>query len=137
MLIVEPTADRFLASHTLDAVAPFVPDLTRRRLDAGHWAPRTEPALIARWIIAACRPRRGGHARDRRRGPSRPGAAAARQAGADHRRRERHRPRDRYRFARAGADLILVDRDLDAARATAGRLLDEPVSAEAQVLRRR
>jgi NAD(P)-dependent dehydrogenase (short-subunit alcohol dehydrogenase family) len=131
VLIVEATGDRFVTRHTLDAAGAFVGDLTRRQLDAGHWAPRTHPELVARWITRHV---------DR----------AERGAPAVRPRPERTKERPLYgrvalitgagsgigratalRFARAGADLILVDRDLDSARATAGRLLDEPVSTEA------
>ncbi|MET1072028.1 MAG: SDR family oxidoreductase, partial [Umezawaea sp.] len=42
--------DPFVKEAHLDAAKPFVAELTRRSLQASHWAPRTHPEAVARMI---------------------------------------------------------------------------------------
>ncbi len=132
VLVIEPTGDRFLAGHTIDALARFTPDLTRRRLAGGHWSPRTQPELVTRWIarhverVERGTPLRHPDGERSRRRPLAGKLALITGAGSGIGRVAA------VRFAQAGADLILIDRDLESARRTVGLLLDEPVSAEAR-----
>jgi len=48
--LVVPRRDHYVAGALIDQVPGWAPSLVMRELDAGHWAPRTRPALIARWI---------------------------------------------------------------------------------------
>ena len=48
--IVVPTGDRFISASYYDAAERIAPGLRRRTIAGSHWAPRTEPALIAEWI---------------------------------------------------------------------------------------
>ncbi|HEY9724546.1 MAG TPA: alpha/beta fold hydrolase [Oscillatoriaceae cyanobacterium] len=48
--LVVPRRDPFLAPNTFDGKADWAPSLLRRDLDAGHWVPRTHPAVLADWI---------------------------------------------------------------------------------------
>jgi pimeloyl-ACP methyl ester carboxylesterase len=50
VLVVRPIGDRFLHPHTLDNAGEFVPDLTRRTVPGGHWAPRSYPGLVAELV---------------------------------------------------------------------------------------
>ncbi|MDK1474995.1 SDR family oxidoreductase [Streptomyces sp. 549] len=48
--LITPTGDAFLSPRLHDGLERWVPRLTRRTLAARHWAPRTRPDLLARWI---------------------------------------------------------------------------------------
>lgn len=48
--LVIPTRDRFIPLDYYELAERYAPRLLRRTVDAGHWAPRAEPELIARWI---------------------------------------------------------------------------------------
>lgn len=45
--LVVPTRDRYILPHVHDDLERFVADLSRVELVAGHWAPRTQPDLVA------------------------------------------------------------------------------------------
>ncbi|SER57759.1 NADP-dependent 3-hydroxy acid dehydrogenase YdfG [Lentzea albida] len=47
--VVQPTRDRYIRTEPLD-LERWVPSLTRRRIAAGHWAPLSHPAALARMI---------------------------------------------------------------------------------------
>ena len=48
--LVVATRDHYVAPRLADDVAQWAADLRRRDIDAGHWAPRTHPDLIATLI---------------------------------------------------------------------------------------
>ncbi|MFJ4974981.1 SDR family oxidoreductase [Streptomyces coeruleorubidus] len=48
--IVTPLEDRFLSEKLHDGLEQWVPQLTRRTVQAGHWIPRTRPDQLASWI---------------------------------------------------------------------------------------
>ncbi|GAA2078115.1 hypothetical protein GCM10009821_17360 [Aeromicrobium halocynthiae] len=45
--LVVPTRDRYVLPHLHDGLERHVPNLSRVELVAGHWAPRTQPELVA------------------------------------------------------------------------------------------
>ncbi len=47
VLLLELTGDRYVGSVLSEDLERWAPKLTRRSLDAGHWAPRTHPAEVA------------------------------------------------------------------------------------------
>ncbi|MGW6543003.1 SDR family oxidoreductase [Streptomyces massasporeus] len=48
--IITPLEDRFLSERLHDELEQWVPQLTRRTIQAGHWIPRTRPEQLASWI---------------------------------------------------------------------------------------
>ncbi|MFB7931840.1 SDR family oxidoreductase [Streptomyces sp. NPDC056039] len=48
--LITPLGDRFLSERLYDELERWVPKLTRRTLPAGHWIPRTRPDQLASWI---------------------------------------------------------------------------------------
>ena len=48
--LVTPTRDAFLSERLYDDLDQWVPRLTRRTIQAKHWAPRSRPDQLARWI---------------------------------------------------------------------------------------
>ncbi|MFJ6554814.1 SDR family oxidoreductase [Streptomyces luteogriseus] len=48
--IITPLEDRFLSERLHEELEQWVPRLTRRTVQAGHWIPRTRPDLLASWI---------------------------------------------------------------------------------------
>jgi NAD(P)-dependent dehydrogenase (short-subunit alcohol dehydrogenase family)/pimeloyl-ACP methyl ester carboxylesterase len=49
--LVIPTRDHFISPSYYESVDRLAPVLRRRLVGATHWVPRTEPDLIARWIV--------------------------------------------------------------------------------------
>jgi pimeloyl-ACP methyl ester carboxylesterase len=47
VLLLTLTADRYVTPVLSEDLERWVPNLTRRSLDAGHWAPRTHPEQVA------------------------------------------------------------------------------------------
>ncbi|WP_309113553.1 alpha/beta fold hydrolase [Saccharothrix sp.] len=45
--IIQPLKDNYVTDGVLDAATPWVPNLRRRVLDAGHWAPVTHAKVVA------------------------------------------------------------------------------------------
>ncbi|WP_435600884.1 SDR family oxidoreductase [Streptomyces sp. C10-9-1] len=139
--LITPAGDAFLSERLYDDLDRWVPRLTRRTLAAGHWAPRTRPDLLARWIGDFAEAHEPG-------GPGADGTGAS-GTGADGTERAAGReraaapPRDAYgrrfggqlvlvtgaasgigratalAFAAAGARVVAVDRDADGAVRTA------------------
>ncbi|MEU0168725.1 SDR family oxidoreductase [Streptomyces iakyrus] len=48
--VITPLEDRFLSERLNDDLEQWVPQLTRRTVQAGHWIPRTRPDQLASWI---------------------------------------------------------------------------------------
>ncbi|MEG8276229.1 SDR family oxidoreductase [Streptomyces sp. AHA2] len=48
--LVTPLEDRFLSERLNDELEQWAPRLTRRTVQAGHWIPRTRPDRLASWI---------------------------------------------------------------------------------------
>lgn len=48
--LVIPAGDRFIPASYYEAAARVAPGLRRRTVPGSHWAPRTQPALVAQWI---------------------------------------------------------------------------------------
>ncbi|MGH2892298.1 MAG: alpha/beta fold hydrolase [Solirubrobacteraceae bacterium] len=48
--LIIPARDRFISPSYYDAAAEVAPGLRRREVPGSHWAPRSEPDLVADWI---------------------------------------------------------------------------------------
>ncbi|GAB3652945.1 SDR family oxidoreductase [Actinocorallia lasiicapitis] len=48
--VLVPTKDRYVSPHTVGGLQKWVPNLRLRPIAAGHWIPRTHPALVARCV---------------------------------------------------------------------------------------
>ncbi|HET9139025.1 SDR family oxidoreductase [Actinophytocola sp.] len=118
------TQDRYCLPAVLTAANPWCARLWRRELVAGHWAVRTHPAEVARFVTEfvehlAGRPagRELGRARtDRSRRPLDGRLALVTGAGSGIGRSTA------LAFARAGADVLCVDIDAGRAQDTAGEV---------------
>ncbi|MFE6361424.1 SDR family oxidoreductase [Streptomyces sp. NPDC057806] len=125
--LITPLEDAFLSERLYDELDLWAPQLTRRSLPAKHWVPRTRPDQLAAWITGFARSVEGGRPE--------PGAATGRHAdrfggqlvlitGAGN----GIGRATAYAFAEAGARVVAVDRDGDAAARTAemSRLIGAP-----------
>ncbi|MET9761090.1 SDR family oxidoreductase [Streptomyces sp. NPDC006372] len=115
--IVTPLQDRFLSERLDEGLEQWVPHLIRRTLPAGHWIPRTRPDQLGHWITEFVTSIEEGRA---------PVAASGRHA-------ERFGGQlvlvtgagsgigraTALAFAQAGARVVAVDRDAEAAVRTA------------------
>ncbi|CAM5632249.1 SDR family oxidoreductase [Streptomyces purpurascens] len=115
--LITPLEDRFLSERLHDELEQWVPRLTRRTLPAGHWIPRTRPDQLASWIGAFVTSVEDGGS---------PAAASGKHA-------ERFSGQlvlvtgagsgigraTALAFAEAGARVVAVDRDAEAAARTA------------------
>ncbi len=115
--LITPLGDRFLSERLYDDLEQWVPQLTRRTVAAGHWIPRTRPDQLAAWIEEFVRSVENGRS---------PVAAGGRHA-------ERFGGQlvlvtgagsgigraTALAFAEAGARVVAVDRDGQAAARTA------------------
>ncbi|MFB9541534.1 MULTISPECIES: SDR family oxidoreductase [Streptomyces] len=115
--LITPLEDRFLSERLHDELDQWVPRLTRRTLPAGHWIPRTRPDQLASWIGAFVTSVEDGRS---------PAAASGKHA-------ERFSGQlvlvtgagsgigraTALAFAEAGARVVAVDRDAEAAARTA------------------
>lgn len=50
--VIIPEGDRFISPAYYDAAERVAPRLTRRSVPGSHWAPRSQPELVAGWIAA-------------------------------------------------------------------------------------
>jgi pimeloyl-ACP methyl ester carboxylesterase len=48
--VIVPTRDLFVSPYLVGGLAARVPNLSLRTIAAGHWVPRSHPAVVARWI---------------------------------------------------------------------------------------
>ncbi len=49
--LIVPSGDRFISPNYYDGAERHAPRLRRRIVPGSHWAPRSQPALLARWIL--------------------------------------------------------------------------------------
>nr|WP_313895956.1 SDR family oxidoreductase [Streptomyces sp. YIM 98790] len=126
--LIQPTDDPYVSARLHDGLEEWVPQLVRRTVPGGHWAPRTRPDRIARLLtdFIDSHSASGSAGAAGAAGPATVPAAAGRWAerlagqlvlvtGAAHGigRATAHA------FARAGARVIAVDRDGEGAARTA------------------
>jgi NAD(P)-dependent dehydrogenase (short-subunit alcohol dehydrogenase family)/pimeloyl-ACP methyl ester carboxylesterase len=116
--VITPLEDRFLSERLDDELERWVPRLTRRTIRAGHWIPRTRPDRLAAWIGEFVTSVEEGH-----------GAPA--EASGTHAERFSGQlvlitgagsgigRATALAFAEAGARVVAVDRDAEAAARTA------------------
>ncbi|MFE0256598.1 SDR family oxidoreductase [Streptomyces sp. NPDC059010] len=125
--LITPLEDAFLSEKLYDELELWVPQLTRRTLPAKHWIPRTRPDQLASWITEFVTSVEGGRPdqvtatgkyADRFGGQlvlvTGAGSGIGRATA--------------YAFAEAGARVVAVDRDGEAAARTAemSRLIGAP-----------
>ncbi|MGW1398367.1 SDR family oxidoreductase [Streptomyces sp. NPDC002405] len=115
--LITPLDDAFLSESLYDDLEQWAPGLVRRTLPAGHWIPRTRPDQLAAWItqfVTATedgqpRPAATGKYTDRFAGQlvlvTGAGSGIGRATA--------------YAFAQAGARVVAVDRNAEAAARTA------------------
>jgi NAD(P)-dependent dehydrogenase (short-subunit alcohol dehydrogenase family)/pimeloyl-ACP methyl ester carboxylesterase len=115
--VITPLADRFLSERLDEELEHWVPQLTRRTIQAGHWIPRTRPDRVAAWIGEFVTSVEGG--------------SAPRTAGGTHAERFSGQlvlvtgagsgigRATALAFAEAGARVVAVDRNAEAAARTA------------------
>ncbi|WAZ22797.1 SDR family oxidoreductase [Streptomyces cinnabarinus] len=116
--LITPLGDAFLSERLYDELELWAPQLTRRTLPAKHWVPRTRPDQLASWVGEFVTSVEGG----RQEPVSATGPHADRfggqlvlitGAGSGIGRATA------YAFAEAGARVVAVDRDGEAAARTA------------------
>lgn len=128
--LIVPTGDAFLSPRLYDELHRWVPDLTRRTLDAKHWVPRTRPDQVSAWIGEFITAREEGGGRSTTTGSAakpfadRFGGQLVLVTGAA----SGIGRATAFAFAEAGARVVAVDRDADGAARTAelARLLGAP-----------
>ncbi|MGW5633377.1 SDR family oxidoreductase [Streptomyces sp. NPDC003832] len=115
--LITPLGDAFLSERLYDELEQWAPQLTRRTLPAKHWVPRTRPDQLSAWIAEFVtsveggrhEPGTGGRYADRFGGQlvliTGAGSGIGRATA--------------YAFAEAGARVVAVDRDEEAACRTA------------------
>lgn len=116
------TQDPYVTSPLLDVAEPWCPQLWRRELAAGHWAPRTHPDAVARLISQFIDHVDGAPAprelkRAKRGSVGMDGQLAVVTGAGSGIGRE-----TAIALAAAGADVLCVDIDLDAAKETAAQI---------------
>ncbi|MFD3835232.1 SDR family oxidoreductase [Streptomyces sp. NPDC058642] len=125
--LITPLGDAFLSERLYDGLEQWVPQLTRRTLQARHWIPRSRPDQLASWISEFVTSVEGGRPEavpvtgkyaDRFGGQlvlvTGAGSGIGRATA--------------YAFAESGARVIAVDRDAESAARTAemSRLIGSP-----------
>ncbi|MFJ4362083.1 SDR family oxidoreductase [Streptomyces massasporeus] len=124
--IITPLEDRFLSERLHDELEQWVPQLTRRTIQAGHWIPRTRPDLLASWIEEFVTSVENGRAPVAGNGKhaERFGGQLVLVTGAG----SGIGRATALAFAEAGARVVAVDRNAEAAARTAesSRLLGAP-----------
>ncbi|CAL9307488.1 SDR family oxidoreductase [Streptomyces sp. SudanB52_2052] len=115
--LVTPLGDRFLSERIHDDLEQWVPQLTRRTVQAGHWIPRTRPDQLAAWItefvtsVEDDRPRVAASGRHAERFGGQLVLVTGAGSGIGR--------ATALAFAEAGARVVAVDRDAEAAARTA------------------
>ncbi|MFJ5150645.1 SDR family oxidoreductase [Streptomyces sp. NPDC088353] len=115
--LITPLDDAFLSESLYDDLERWVPGLVRRTLPAGHWIPRTRPDQLAAWITQFVTATEDGQPR-----PAATGKYADRFAGQLVLVTGAGSGIGRataYAFAQAGARVVAVDRNAEAAARTA------------------
>jgi NAD(P)-dependent dehydrogenase (short-subunit alcohol dehydrogenase family) len=98
------TQDPYVKRGHLEAAEPWTKELTRSKIHAGHWAPRTHPEQVARHIEDAI----DGRRRKRLVVVTGAGSGIGRATA--------------QAFARDGAEVVVLDVDLKAAQETAAQV---------------
>ncbi|WP_018566275.1 SDR family oxidoreductase [Streptomyces sp. PsTaAH-124] len=125
--LIVPAGDVFLSERLYDGLEQWAPHLVRRTLPARHWVPRTRPDRLADWITEFV-----DTVEDGRPAPAATGRHADRFAGQLVLITGAGSGIGRataLAFAAAGARIVAVDRDGEAAARTAGLAL--PLGARA------
>lgn len=124
--LITPLGDAFLSERLYDELELWVPQLTRRTLPAKHWIPRTRPDQLAAWITEFVTATEGGKTRVTATGryAERFGGQLVLVTGAG----SGIGRATTFAFAEAGARVVAVDRDAEAAARTAelSRLIGAP-----------
>ncbi|POX51166.1 short chain dehydrogenase [Streptomyces sp. Ru71] len=124
--LVTPLRDAFLSERLYDELELWVPQLTRRTLPARHWIPRTRPDHLAAWISEFVTSVEGGRHQVQASGrhADRFGGQLILVTGAG----SGIGRATAFAFAEAGARVVAVDRDGEAAARTAemSRLIGAP-----------
>ncbi|WP_225076551.1 MULTISPECIES: SDR family oxidoreductase [unclassified Streptomyces] len=126
--LITPLDDAFLSESLYDDLERWAPGLVRRTIPAGHWIPRTRPDQLAAWITQFVTATEDGEPR-----PAATGKHADRFAGQLVLVTGAGSGIGRataYAFAQAGARVVAVDRNAEAAARTAeqSRLLGAPAA---------
>jgi NAD(P)-dependent dehydrogenase (short-subunit alcohol dehydrogenase family)/pimeloyl-ACP methyl ester carboxylesterase len=124
--LITPQGDAFLSERLYDDLERWVPQLTRRTLPAKHWVPRTRPDQLAAWIeefvtsVEGNRPAPKTTARHSDRFGGQLVLVTGAGSGIGR--------ATVFAFAEAGARVVAVDRDTEAAARTAelARLIGAP-----------
>lgn len=124
--LITPQGDAFLSERLYDDLEQWVPQLTRRTLPAKHWVPRTRPDQLTSWIEEFIMSVDGGRPEPKATGrhADRFGGQLVLVTGAG----SGIGRATTFAFAEAGARVVAVDRDAEAAARTAelSRLIGAP-----------
>lgn len=125
--LITPLEDAFLSERLYEDLEQWAPRLTRRTLRAGHWVPRSRPDLLATWITDFVTSVEQGRAQvpSASRYADRFGGQLVLVTGAG----SGIGRATALAFAEAGARVLAVDRDAEAAAGTAGEALRRGAAA--------
>ncbi|WP_030215564.1 SDR family oxidoreductase [Streptomyces sp. NRRL WC-3626] len=125
--LITPLDDAFLSERLYEDLERWAPRLTRRTLPARHWIPRTRPDLLASWIGEFVRSVEGGTSEVTAPGPyaDRFGGQLVLVTGAG----SGIGRATALAFAEAGARVLAVDRDAEAAARTADQARERGAAA--------
>src|SRR3954468_10591887 len=126
--LITPLGDAFLSEKLCDGLEQWAPQLTRRTLPAKHWIPRSRPDQLSAWITEFVTSVEGGRTAVRATGKyaDRFGGQLVLVTGAG----SGIGRATAFAFAEAGARVVAVDRDTEAAARTAelSRLVGAPAA---------
>ncbi|MFG2515014.1 SDR family oxidoreductase [Streptomyces sp. NPDC048584] len=125
--LITPLDDAFLSERLSEDLERWAPRLTRRTLPARHWIPRTRPDLLASWIGEFVTSVEGGTSEVTAPGPyaDRFGGQLVLVTGAG----SGIGRATALAFAEAGARVLAVDRDAEAAARTAEQARERGAAA--------